>query len=162
MGKELVSLYAVPATFAVTTLTYYRNGLVKSKSDNEGRRTEYRYNDDGNLAAEDMYIDSTTWEGKVMYSRDPNQNETNYEYDQRGFLTKVTDAEDGVTAFWYDRAGRKTAEVSPKYYDASKVLEQMNRKEYAYDSMSRILAETEVYFDDREDQWISFVSKAYK
>jgi RHS repeat-associated protein len=256
IGKEMVSLYAVPSTFAVTTMTYYRNGNLKSKSDSEGRRTEYRYDDDGNLAAQDVFIDeeifetveygnnhmgkpveerrtvrngdlfgndfddngtttlrtlytyddngnlktvttpngvtiiyrydnlnrqvlvsmpgedeygnATTitnvtrynWEGKVRYTEDARGNRTSYEYDPRGFLTKTVNAEDGVTAFWYDLAGRVTAEVSPNHYDSSKTLEQMNRKEYAYDNMGRVIAETETFFDG--DQWTSFVSKAYQ
>lgn len=258
IGRELVSLYSVPSTFAVTNFTYYRNGLLKSKTDNEGRRVEYRYDSDGNLAAEDVYIDDETferteyennhmgkpvverkyirkgdlygnpfndneteiiytwftydsngnlktvtnhngitttyaydnmnrqisvsmpgedeygtpvticnttqynWEGKVIYTEDANGNVSGYEYDKRGFLTRVINAEGGIAAFWYDRAGRVIAEVSPEHYDESKVLSQMNRKEYTYDSMSRVLAETEVCFDESKNQWISFVSKAYQ
>ena len=121
MGKELVSLYDVPTTFAITTLTYYRNGNLKSKSDNEGRRTEYRYDDDGVLAAEDQYIDDTTFEtiefennhlGKSveerrfvknsdLYGNDFNDAgitiiRTRYTYDDNGNLKTVT-TPNGVT-----------------------------------------------------------------
>ena len=119
------------------------------------------------MPGEDEYIHllqsatplSTTG-GKVIYTEDANGNVTRYEYDKQGFL--CINAEGGIAAFWYDRAGRVIAEVSPEHYDESKALSQMNRKEYTYDSMGRVLAETEVYYDESKNQWISFVSKAYQ
>ena len=81
---------------------------------------------------------------------------------QRGQLVRVTDADDGITAYYYDNAGRKIAEVSPLNYDAGSTLQQMNRTEYSYDLMGRLKTKSYTYFDIITQQVVSYVSKAYK
>ena len=158
-----------------TWFTYDKNGNLKSVTNHKGITTTYGYDNMNrqisvSMPGGDEYgipviIRNTSqcnWEGKVTYTEDANGNVTSYEYDKRGFLTHVVNAEGGITAFWYDRAGRVTAEVFPEHFDESKTLTQMNRKEYTNDSMSRVLTETKVNFDEVQNQLISFVSKAFQ
>jgi len=79
-----------------------------------------------------------------------------------GYLTKVTDAKGGVTGYYCDRAGRKTAEVSPENYDAAKSLSEMNRVEYIYDVMNRIKEKMDIYTDPDIGQWVTLHTRSYK
>ncbi|WP_148134550.1 RHS repeat-associated core domain-containing protein [Candidatus Formimonas warabiya] len=257
-GKTTVALYGVPASFATTFYTYYRDGSLKTQSDSAGRKTEYQYDPDGYLSKQDVYIDATNkitteyinnyfgkptqeklhvrqgdlsgqdfannqdavlsttytydkngnlktetrpdhivitynydnldrqtgismpgqdefgspvtishtkrfnWTGSILTETDANNHTTTYTYDQRGFLSKVTDAKGKVAASYYDRAGRVIAEVSPNHYDPAKTLDQMNRTEYTYDQMSRIKTLAYKYMDPTTGQWAGYVAKAYK
>ena len=257
-GKDKVALYGIPSSFVVKNYTYYLNGKVKCVTDNEGRKTEYQYDNDGNTTEEDVYTDtsnknmteyiynhldklkqktvhmhvgdiagndcnntqdttlittytydndgnlqtvttpdnvittynydkmdrqtgasqpgldengnsmtitqSTTynWEGKPDTATDANGNVTRYTYTSRGFLNKTIDAKNGTNAYSYDRAGRKTIEVSPKNYDSTKTLNQMNRTEYVYDVMGRVKSKIEKYFDTVSSQWVAINTKSYK
>ena len=78
------------------------------------------------------------WEEKPTSTTDANGNTTTYQYDAKGLLIKIIDPMGGTTAFQYDLAGRKTDEVSPKNYDSTKAITQMNRVKYTYDLMDRI------------------------
>nr|WP_303740666.1 RHS repeat-associated core domain-containing protein [Lutispora saccharofermentans] len=254
-GKGKVALFEMPSGFVTTSYAYYRNGLLKSAADSAGRRTEYQYDDDGNMSREDVYVsaenmktkeysynhlnkaveqklhvsakdifgnsfDSTDekilltsysydkngnlktvtdprmvttsytydhlnrllseskpgtdengapvtimtsmtydWEGKPLTTKDANDNTAFYEYDKRGFLTKVTNAEGGITLYAYDRAGRKLSEVSPKNYDSAKTMDEMNRIEYVYDIMGRILQKIDIYKDAGSGSWIRINAK---
>ncbi len=48
----------MPQNFAVTNYSYYKNGNVKNTTDSEGRKTEYLYDDDGNVIKESVYTDA--------------------------------------------------------------------------------------------------------
>ncbi|MFZ5986975.1 MAG: S8 family serine peptidase [Bacillota bacterium] len=54
-GKEQVLKDSIPLTYITTNYEYYSNGLIKAVSDSSGRRTEYAYDDDGNLSKETVY-----------------------------------------------------------------------------------------------------------
>lgn len=258
VGKELVSLYALPSTFITTSYDYYKDGEVKSITDSANRKTDNVYDNDGVLSRQDVYVDSTNkntteyvnnhlgkpvekkvhvksgdlygnsfnntddtilvtsytydkdgnlktvttpdnvtttyfydkldrqtgvsrpckdeygndatvvtattydWEGKVLTTTDANGNTTTNHYNQRGFLDRITDAGQGITAYYYDTAGRKIAEVSPQNYDTEKNLSEMNRVEYAYDSMGRVKTKSDIYKDSVTNQWTTVISKSYK
>ncbi|NLA43781.1 RHS repeat protein, partial [Candidatus Saccharibacteria bacterium] len=66
----------------------------------------------------------------------------------------------GVTAQYYDNAGRVIAVVAPLHFDDSKTLDEMTRTEYLYDALGRVVTVTQIYFDDRDATWKSFVEKA--
>lgn len=76
-------------------------------------------------------------------------------------MKSIIDPNSGVTAFYYDTAGRKIAEVAPKDYVQGKDLSAMNRIEYIYDLMGRIKIITSTYFDAISKTWNSIVTKAY-
>ena len=256
-GKEKVAKFEMPQNFAVTNYSYYKNGNVKNTTDSEGRKTEYLYDDDGNLLKETVYTDenktliteyaynylgkisskiqhvaegdlygnscgstedkvlvtsytydkngnieavttpdsvtttyeydllsrllsqsrpgldetgaevtittSTTydWQGQPLTITDAKGNVTEYLYNKRGLLEKITNADNGVTVYHYDLSGRKIAEVSPKNYDSTKSIATMNRIEYIYDKMDRLLAKKDIYMN-LSGQWETIYTKAYK
>ena len=257
-GKDKVALWNIPENLVVNNYTYYKNNKVKNTNDSEGRRTEYLYDDDGNVVkqstdtdltnkliteyeynylekvaakkqhvnAGDLYgntFGSTTdtilttsyaydkngntktattpdnvtttyeydalnrqisqsqpgadetgeqvmitssatydWEGNPLTQTDAKGNITRYEYSSMGYMTKTIDAQNGVAVYDYDLSGRKIAEVSPKNYDNTKGIYDMNRVEYIYDTMDRVLAKKDVYKDPATGQWITLYTKTYK
>ncbi len=257
-SKDIVGLNLQPTSLITTTYTYFKNGLVKSEVDSEGRRSDYTYDNAGNLAKKEQYIDATNkkiieytynhfnkpiekkehvsagalignevtstadtiltttytydkngniktvtdpenvvatyeydnmnrqisvsqpgldefgtdvvitntttynWEGKLLTQTDANGNITSNEYDSKGRLTKSIDAKGGVSAYSYDRAGRKVIEISPLNYDAQKILEQQNRVEYVYDTMGRLKAKKDIYYDTKTSQWKIIYTSTYK
>ncbi|HCC07105.1 MAG TPA: hypothetical protein DEP72_02915, partial [Clostridiales bacterium] len=101
------------------------------------------------------------WEDKPLTTTDANGNVTTYKYSPIGNLQTVADAKNGITAYYYDIVGRKIAEVSPKNYDNTKTLEEMNRTEYVYDLMNRVKTKVEKYVDPITSQFVSVITKAY-
>lgn len=122
------------------------------------------------VAGQDEYGNSVTittsqtyiWDGKVQTLTDANENTTSYVYDERSQLIKKVNADGGVTAYYYDNAGRMIAVVSPNSYDSQKTLTEMNRTEYTYDMIGRVLTVSQVYYETASSQWVSYVEKAYK
>ncbi len=257
-GKDKVELWVIPTRFAIKDYTYYKNGNVKNITDSEGRRTEYKYDNDGKAIKESVYINeeqaliteytynylgkvsaknqhvnngdiygntfdraidtvlttsytydkngntktvttpnnvTTTytydaldrklsesqpgidekgnsvtittsatydWEGKLLTKTDAKGNVTSYEYKQMGYLIKTIDAKNGITLNNYDLAGRLIAQVSPQNYDSSKNIMDMNRIEYIYDLMSRVIAKKDIYFDVSRNQWVTLFTRTYK
>jgi RHS repeat-associated core domain len=162
-------------TVLTTAYTYDKNGNLKTETKPDNITTTHTYdNMDRQTGTSqpgkdengtDVSITTSTtfdFEGKPLTKTDENGNTTTYSYTRRGFLGKVTDPNPGVAAYYYDRAGRKIAEVSPKNYDPTKALADMNRSEYTYDTMGRVTTKTETYYDTNSSSWISFVSKAYR
>jgi len=241
LGKTKVFMLIFPLEYVTKTYDYYRNNLLKSVIDNEGRKTEYQYDDDGNVKLETVYINgsdtkvteyeynhlekvsrkkvhvkkgdlvdysfgntegtvlettyaydkngnvetvttpdqvttryyydsmnmqirvskpgkdeynnacdivsSTTynWEGKPETQIDANGSTTTITYNKRGFIDRIKDPRNGITAYNYDRAGRKTAVVAPAFYKEGQSLDTMVRSEYVYDLMGRVKLEKYFY-----------------
>ncbi|MCL2152685.1 MAG: hypothetical protein FWH57_06990, partial [Oscillospiraceae bacterium] len=156
-----------------TSLTYDKNGNTLTETDPNGITTTYTYDlmdrllttsrpgtDENNAPTTITTSQTYNWAGDILASTNELGKQTSYSYDQRGFLLKITDANNGVLYFTYDRAGRKTAEVSPKNYNSSLTISNMPRTEYTYDLMSRPLRETQIYKDDT-GAWKTVVSSAY-
>ncbi|MCX7920801.1 MAG: S8 family serine peptidase [Clostridia bacterium] len=166
-----------------TDYSYDKNGSLLSATSPDGVTTSYSYDNMGRKTSEselgqdengsESVIRTTAtynWEGKPLTESDPNGNLTVYAYNQKGLLERVkkvvTNSQgvtiEYITAYDYDRAGRKTLEVSPKNYDSSKSITEMNRVEYSYDKMDRVKTKKDIYKPDQLAQWTTIVSKAYK
>ena len=257
-GKTLVLLNNIPATFISTTYTYYDNGLLESITKSSGDKTEYVYDEDGNLASEKDYIDATNYNlteyennlwGKpsvmkvyvrkgdifgydfsnndslilqTSYAYDDNGNletttrpdsatityaydnmdrpisesitgldeygnnttiTSSQQYDSVGNLSSMTDANGNQTTYVfngldqqikivdadgetelseYDWIGNLMTKVSPLNYTSGVDTSTLNRTEYTYDEMGRVITISNVYYDDDSLQWVSYVTKAYK
>ncbi len=151
-----------------STLEYDKNGNVTKAIDANNISTNYTYdNMDRQLSKSVLCQDETgtlvtvansatyDWNGKVITSTDAKGNLTTNTYNPRGLLIKTTNPKNGVLAFYYDFAGRKIADVTPKHYDSAKTLTQMNRTEYLYDKMGRLISKIENYYDTVSLQWVS-------
>ncbi len=138
MGKELVTLYNVPVTFAYTSYDYYKNGRVKSVTDGEGRRTDYFYDYDGVLTKEVKYTDSVNSNvteyvnnhlGKPVEMKvnvkagdiagNNSESDSNvalttiYTYDKNGNLKTVKTPNGITTEYSYDNLNRQTGTSTP-------------------------------------------------
>ena len=100
------------------------------------------------------------WAGNVLTSTDALGRVTTNIYSAQGLLTKTTNPLGGISYFEYDLAGRLMASVSPKNYVAATAITNMVRTEYAYDAMSRIIQERQVY-KDTSNNWQTVVSGAF-
>ncbi|EPR08089.1 right-handed parallel beta-helix repeat-containing protein [Ruminiclostridium papyrosolvens] len=137
-GKDTVTLYAAALQLITKTYDYYNNGKVKSITDNEGRKTEYEYDADGNVSKETVYTSTTdknvtefinNYLGKVsekkvhvkagdLAGNDFNSTEdtilrTVYTYDKNGNLETVTTPDDVTTTCNYDNLNRQTGVSQP-------------------------------------------------
>ena len=157
-----------------TSYTYDKNGNLKTLTRPDGIVTVYEYDnlnrqtkviepgqDEYGKSVEIIKITAYNWEDKPVSIIDVNGNTTNYLYNQRGQLEKIVDAKNGVTAYYYDTAGRKISLVSPRDYDSSKTLEQMNRTQYSYDISDRLISKRNIYFDLQTNEWITINNKIY-
>ena len=82
-GSETVLQNQIPGSFITKTYDYYKNGKIKSITDNEGRRTEYLYDADGNVSRERVYASAE---------------EYNTTYYHNNYLGKVTEKREYVKA----------------------------------------------------------------
>lgn len=168
-GNDFTSDYNM---YLFTEYTYDKNGNVKTMETPDNVITTYTYDNlnrqtgatwpgiDETGAAVDIITETTyDWEGKVLTSKDARGNITTFTYDKRGFQVKVEDTNHGVTFYGYDTAGRKILEISPENYNSSKTSENMNRVEYVYDSMGRMVRKLDKYLDPITNQWMNIVSR---
>ncbi|MCX7747309.1 MAG: S8 family serine peptidase [Clostridia bacterium] len=159
----------------ITEYAYDKEGNVVSVINTNGAATEYVYDKLGRQVitkAEEIneFGDTVTdtvsttldFEGKKLTSTDTNGHATKYVYNAMGLLEKVIDANNGITAYFYDRAGRRIAEVSPKNYIQGKPITEMNRVEYTYDPMGRVLTKNDIYKDPASGKMVKVISKAFK
>ena len=171
-------------TIELTTyLEYDKNGMLSTVRTPDGITTAYQYDkldrtisvskpgtdENGNSVNISQSTEYDT-EGNVVSVTDGNGNTTQNTYDKRGLLLSVKNAEGGITAYYYDRAGRKVAEVAPKAFSADKSLEEMDRITYTYDVIDRVKTVTytgeEKKYNPATHTWTSsqveIVQKAYK
>ena len=161
---------------STTKYTYDANGNLLTETDANNIVTTYKYDQMNNLLSSsrpginesDVSVTITksmTYDnmGNIATSTDANGRVMTYTYDARGNLTKTTNALSGVSMFAYDRAGRKTAEVSPANYKTSGVIGDMSRTEYEYDKMGRVLTKTEQYIKPSTTAtWVTTVVAGYE
>ena len=170
----------------ITSYEYNKNGNLVLIKTPDNAVTSYEYDrmdrqiktkqteqDEGQYPT---FIETTTlynWEGNPSIIKDANGNVTEYIYNNRGFQEKVKKTvKDGqgnafniYTAYEYDLSGRKIAEVLPNNFIEQNGIElsEMNRTEYTYDEMDRIIAENKKYKEFPQDtSFKSYISKAYK
>lgn len=132
--------------------------------------------DENNIPVAITTSNTYDWAGKILTQTDARGNITRYTYDQRERLSTIKSPivsylnedniainEQYITAYYYDRAGRKIAEVAANDYDPNiSDYTQMNRTEYTYDKMDRVKTKKYIYFDTVNNQEENFVSKAYE
>ena len=137
-GKDTVLKDGKPAQQITKTYEYYKNGKVRSVTDNEGRKTEYQYDADGNAIQEKVYTDTENYIvtdyrynhlGKVaektehikagdFEGNDINSTEdvsviTVYTYDQNGNLETMTTPDNVTTTYAYDNMNNQTGVSRP-------------------------------------------------
>ena len=137
-GSETVLQNQIPGSFITKTYDYYKNGKIKSITDNEGRRTEYLYDADGNVSRERVYASAAEYKttyyhnnylGKVIEKReyvkagdlagdylDGTQDIaliTTYTYDKNGNLKTVTAPDLVSTTYTYDGRNLQTLAAQP-------------------------------------------------
>jgi RHS repeat-associated protein len=146
-------------TVIITDFTYDKNGNLKTKRIDNNLTTSYEYDELNRristaMQDKDEYGNSVeikdvkTYDafGNIVTEMDANGNITSYIYNERNQLEKIKNKvtqegkiKDKITALGYDLAGRKIFEVSPENYIAGKEFNELNRTEYVYDSMGRLL-----------------------
>ncbi len=171
-------IYGQPETSGLMALTsnytYDPNGNLLTFTDAAGITTTYTYDQlnrqlstsrpgtDGNGSPVTITTGTTyDWAGNPLTKINENGRVTTYTYDQRSFLSKITDAKNGVTYYAHDRAGRKLAEVLPNHYLPCTGLEEMNRTQFAYDKMDRLLRKTYNYIKP-DSTWADIIVEAYR
>ncbi|OPX42547.1 tRNA(Glu)-specific nuclease WapA precursor [Ruminiclostridium hungatei] len=137
-GSETVLQNQIPAGFITKTYDYYQNGKIKSITDNEGRRTEYLYDADGNVSRERVYASAAEYKttyydnnylGKVTDKReyvkagdlegdyiDGTQDvilTTTCTYDKNGNLETMTAPDMVTTTYTYDSRNKQTSAAQP-------------------------------------------------
>ncbi len=157
-----------------TSYSYDKDGNVKTMTTADGTTTTYGYDNlDRQISVSQPGLDQNgntatititkalNYSGKVLMSTDANKNATYYVYDGRGNLIRTIDAKGNTSASYYDTAGRKIADVNCSDYIQGKHISTMNRTEYSYDLMGRLITIKSVYFDNASSLWKNIVTKAY-
>lgn len=137
-GKDPVALYGVPSSLVATNYAYDKNGLVKSVTNSGGQRTDYFYDDDGNVVKEEVYTgpaEKNTIEyihnhrgnpltrkvhvraGDIAGNDSHNNQDlvltTTYTYDLNGNVKTVTTPDNVTTTYDYDHLNRQTKVSRP-------------------------------------------------
>ncbi|MCM1567226.1 MAG: S8 family serine peptidase [Dehalobacter sp.] len=178
-------------TILTTTNAYDKSGNLSKTIEPDSTVTTYTYDtmnrlltktqdtldENGARTTATIEVMGYTWNGKEMKTKDALGNITEYAYDQKGRLIKTkkttTDPSHTVTnfmtAYEYDRADRLIREVPPANYTGTGELTEsvnlsvMNRSEYTYDLMSRVIVKKDVFKNAPADtSWITIVAKAYR
>ena len=167
----------------VKQYSYDYNGNLISTTDAANNITTYTYNKNnqqlktikelkdssGNLITNVITSKTYTWDGQVATETDAKGNVISYTYDSKGNQIKVKDSLGNVTYRVFDRLGRNTAIVSPNNYKADTPLNEMERTEFVYDNMNRLVKQIEVYLKMSLDEeykwnkeWVSVTSKSLR
>ena len=172
--RDIVGYGSTTTQLPLTTVfTYDANGNVLTKTNPNSVTTTYTYDlMDRQLTTSQPGTDETgqtvnittsktyDWAGNILTSTDERGKVTSNVYNERGFLIKVTNALSGVMAYYYDRVGRKIAEVTPSNFGQGDIS-ALNRTEYTYDDMSRLKLKTQIYTDTVTQTLKEYVEKSY-
>ena len=157
-GKDKVILWSIPESFAITNYQYYKNGNVRRTMDSEGRKTEYLYDDDGNVIKESVYTDATNklvtdytynYLGKLekkeqhvkagdLYGNDFDDTKdtiltTSYTYDKNGNTKTVTAPNKVITTYDYDELDRQLSQSEPGVDEKGTAVTITNSTTYSWD-----------------------------
>lgn len=132
---------------------YDKNGNIEWQKDEFGNFTLYYYDKlDRNIVTEYDFVNiifatfkTYSWDGQIASETDARGNTSIYTYDAYGNQNYIKDALGNTTWKGYDRIGRNTIIVSPKNYRPNVPISELERTEFVYDSMNRVLAQNEVY-----------------
>ena len=138
IGKDTVLKDGKPAQPVTKTYEYYKNGKIKNVTDNEGRKTEYQYDADGNTSQEKVYTETENYivtdyrynhlgkiaekteyikagdlEGNDINSTGDVSVITAYTYDQNGNLETMTTLDNVTTTYTYDNMNNQTGVSKP-------------------------------------------------
>jgi YD repeat-containing protein len=148
-----------------TSVTYANGGVVSFVYDAMNRLTAEKRDvlNESNAKVSVQKEQAYTSLGQVKSKTDEKGNVTSYEYNTRGFLTRVTLPNNAITAYEYDRQGRKIKEYSPRALlldEPGNVVAPPtgmnnwanpasytanNYTEFKYDTIDRLLTKTEFY-----------------
>jgi len=126
VGKDKVNLNGIASQYITTNYEYYDNSKTSKVMTNDGRKTEYTYDEDGNITRENEYVDSTS------------KNTVEYEYNYLGkpVVTKVHvnagEIKDGslvlITTYTYDINGNLKTQTTPDGVTTTYEYDSMDRK----------------------------------
>jgi len=131
-GKDKAALYELPSGYVSKNYTYYKNGKVKSVEDNEGRKTEYCYDDDGNLSREDIYTDSVSvlsTEYTYNHLGKPAEKKVHAEEgDIYGYTFGSTNDKVLLSTYTYDKNGNLKTQTSPSGVTTAYTYDKLDRQ----------------------------------
>ena len=146
----------------ILTCTYYPDGSLKTMTDVTGKPLFYRYDLEGNLSSiadesgQEIVSYQHTAGGKLKTILHQSGIRTDYGYDTAGNLThlQTRTAAGGILCdleYEYDLNGNRTAKRGTVALPdgSGQIKSQLRSIRYTYDSMSRLLSETEGGREDR-------------
>ncbi|WP_378127228.1 RHS repeat-associated core domain-containing protein [Cohnella boryungensis] len=138
---------------STTTYMYYKNSLIKSKTDPHDNKTTFIYDADGKLTKQtDPLLAATEYSyddnGNLVGQLDAKGVTTRYEYDGLNRLIRqiapAADGSDATTRYLYDAMGNLIKQISPNQYDPAKdTADQamtMTGISYTYNAMNRLIS----------------------
>lgn len=146
----------------ILTCTYYPDGSLKTMTDITGKPLFYRYDLEGNLSSiadesgQEIVSYQHTAGGKLKTVLHQSGIRTDYRYDTAGNLThlQTRTAAGGIFCdleYEYDLNGNRIAKTGTMALPdgSGQIRSQLCSIRYTYDSMSRLLSETEGGREDR-------------
>ncbi len=132
IGKEGVALYSIASDNVVLQYVYDDNNKVVTIMDNEGRKTEYAYDENGNVINEKKYINdidfveteySYNYFNKLAYSINNIEKGSIYGND----INDISQLE-LITEYQYDANGNLIKEKNPKNIEITYTYDNLNRQ----------------------------------
>ena len=162
---SLTTGYAYDKSSNLEKITYPNGEVLSYEYDLLNRQTAEKRNilNENNVS---VTVNATTAYdnmGNITSTKDEKENITYFTYSPRGFLLRVTDAQNAVTAREYDLQGRLLKEYSPRAlltdepghivnppanagnWDNPLAFIASNYTAYVYDKMDRLLSKSEYY-----------------